>query len=41
MLLRSIVGRAFGVNIAREAKSSIRSYSDVRHTAGQLGPLWA
>jgi hypothetical protein len=41
MFLRSIVARAFGVNVASEAKSSTRSYSDVRHAARRLGPLWA
>jgi 2-polyprenyl-6-methoxyphenol hydroxylase-like FAD-dependent oxidoreductase len=40
MFLRSIVARAFGVNVASEAKSSTRSYSDVRHAARRLGPLW-
>jgi len=41
MMLRMVIARAFGVNIASEAKSSVRSYSDVRRAARRLGPIWA
>jgi len=40
MLVRSIIARAFGVNIASQAKSSTRSYADVRAAAARLRPLW-
>ena len=41
MVLRAIITRAFGVDITSEAKSSSRSYSDVRQAARRFGPLWA
>jgi 2-polyprenyl-6-methoxyphenol hydroxylase-like FAD-dependent oxidoreductase len=41
MMLRMVIARAFGVNIASQAKSSARSYSDVRRAARRLGPIWA
>jgi 2-polyprenyl-6-methoxyphenol hydroxylase-like FAD-dependent oxidoreductase len=41
MLLRTFVSGAFGINLFKQAKSSTRSYSDVRHAARRLGPIWA
>ncbi|WP_328609308.1 FAD-dependent monooxygenase [Amycolatopsis sp. NBC_00345] len=40
-LLRSLVAAPFGVNITSQAKSSTRSYADVRRAARRLGPIWA
>jgi len=41
MFVRMIIASAFGVNIASQAKSSTRSYAQVRRAARRLGPLWA
>jgi 2-polyprenyl-6-methoxyphenol hydroxylase-like FAD-dependent oxidoreductase len=41
MLVRALVSGAFGINVFKQAKSSTRSYSDVRHAARRLGPIWA
>jgi len=41
MAVRMIVAAAFGVNVASQAKSSTRSYAEVRRAARRLGPLWA
>ena len=38
--LRTLVSRAFGVDITSQAKSSTRPYSAVRQAAHRLGPLW-
>ncbi|RYJ31937.1 kynurenine 3-monooxygenase [Streptomyces sp. L-9-10] len=38
---RVAISQALGVNVIREAKSSTRSYADVRRSARRLGPLWA
>ncbi|HEV3356372.1 MAG TPA: NAD(P)/FAD-dependent oxidoreductase [Pseudonocardiaceae bacterium] len=40
--VRMMIARAFGVNVMSQAKSSTRSYADVRRTARRrLAPLWA
>jgi 2-polyprenyl-6-methoxyphenol hydroxylase-like FAD-dependent oxidoreductase len=39
--LRAVVMSAFGANVVRQAKSSTRSYAEVRSTARRLGPLGA
>jgi 2-polyprenyl-6-methoxyphenol hydroxylase-like FAD-dependent oxidoreductase len=41
MFARSLVAGAFGINVFKQAKSSTRSYSEVRRAARRLGPLWA
>jgi 2-polyprenyl-6-methoxyphenol hydroxylase-like FAD-dependent oxidoreductase len=41
MVLRSLATAPFGVNITSQAKSSSRSYADVRRAARRLGPIWA
>jgi kynurenine 3-monooxygenase len=38
---RVLIGTAFGANVFNQAKSSTRSYSEVRRVARRLGPLWA
>ena len=41
MMARVAISRVLGVNPMNDAKSSIRSYSEVRRSARRLGPLWA
>jgi hypothetical protein len=41
MVLSMIIACAFGVNIASEAKSSVRSYSDVRRAVRRPAPIRA
>ncbi|MEV1170625.1 FAD-dependent monooxygenase [Nonomuraea sp. NPDC049784] len=38
--VRTIISAALGSNIASQAKSSARSYAEVRRAAGRLGALW-
>jgi 2-polyprenyl-6-methoxyphenol hydroxylase-like FAD-dependent oxidoreductase len=41
-LARMVIGRVLGVNLMSQAKSSTRTYADVRRTARRrLAPLWA
>jgi 2-polyprenyl-6-methoxyphenol hydroxylase-like FAD-dependent oxidoreductase len=39
--VRAITATVFGAHVASQAKSSTRSYADVRRAARRLGPLWA
>jgi kynurenine 3-monooxygenase len=41
IFVRTIIATAFGVDVASQAKSSTRSYAEVRRAALRLGPLWA
>jgi kynurenine 3-monooxygenase len=38
--LRSVATMAIGQNVVDQAKSSDRSYSEVREKARRLGPVW-
>jgi kynurenine 3-monooxygenase len=40
-VVRAFIGTALGVSVFNQAKSSTRSYSEVRRAARRLGPLSA